>query len=174
MSDAASIRDQIAAGPSETDRAFAKAIRKRRTGPDEPEKVELPEVNVTPREGESPEMAALRAQVEALRNIVMSQKAPTSARRLGEVADAELAAEGAAAELKMVIDEATPRAKMDRDNELIFAPEDAKKIAELRANLRNLNKDVDIARALAGEIPRNHPGLKHLPPDHPVFRMGQR
>lgn len=166
----AETRERAAAGPSETDIAFAKAVRTRRTGVD---KEQAPEVAPeTPRTtgDESSEMAALRAELAQLRSIVMSKQAPTSARRAGEVADAELAAEACSAELAMVIADAKPRAKEGRDRELIYTPEDREKIDEMRVKLTDLNQKVDIARALAGEIPRTHPGLKRLPPDHPVFR----
>jgi hypothetical protein len=128
--------------------------------------------------GDSSEMSALRAELAQLRSIVMSQnKAPTNARRIGEVADAELAAEAASADLALFLDEALERVKRDRDGkpekdpdgEILYAKEDRPKIAELRAKTKELNGAVDVARAMAGLIPRTHPGLRRLPANHPVF-----
>lgn len=170
----AETRERAAAGPSETDIAFAKAVKTRRVGPD-PKPGEDEVAKMPPKAAdESDELAVLREQVAMLRSLVMSQRAPTNARRLGEVADAELAAEACSADLLVVIEEAKPRGKKDRNEEWTFAPEDHEKIQGLREKLKKLNQDVDIARALAGEISRDHPGLRHLPPEHPVFRMQPR
>jgi hypothetical protein len=166
----ADIRQRAASGPSETDIAFAKAVKTRRVGPDPKPAEEVPPMPGAASDEQS-EVAALREQVAALRSIVMSQRAPTTARRAGDVADAELAAEACGADLKMALDEAAPRGTRDRDGDMVFVGEDREKINALRAKLREMNQKVDIARALAGEIPRNHPGLKYLPADHPVFRV---
>jgi hypothetical protein len=167
--------------PTETDIAFAKALKGRRTGADR----EAPGADVAipetpPAEGGSNELAVLRAELAELRKIVQSQnKAPTSARRIGEVADAELAAETADRELAAIIDEATERAPKDKNGEVkkdangvpLLDAKDQAKIQELRKRVRKLTQEVDVARALAGLIPMTHPGLKYLPPEHPVFRV---
>ena len=161
----AEIRERAASGPSETDIAFAKAVKSRRVGPD----ADAPPP--VPAGSEGGELALLRQQVEDLRRLIAG-KAPTAARRTGEVADAEMSAEAASIELAEFLDEAKPRAKEDPHSrgEWIYPPADREKIATLRDKVKDLNQKVDIARFAAGMIPRNHPGLKFLPPDHPVFR----
>lgn len=162
---------RAAAVPTETDIAFAKAIKARRTASDKSDEAPVP-AGAPPEASGNNEVAMLKAELAELRKIVMSQnKAPTSARRIGEVADAEMAAEAVDHELMELIVEATPRAKPGPGEELIFAVEDREKIAELRKKVREHTAAVDVARALAGLIPMTHPGLKHLPPEHPVFRV---
>jgi hypothetical protein len=152
--------------PTTEDIAFARARRKRVIGPDEDDAP----VAAAPAEGggTDTEMAQLRAELAELRKMVAGQsKAPTSARRIGDVADAEQAAEEADHKLAELID-------TTKLGEGQFLPKEgisAKAVADAMAAVKKAIQQVDVARCLAGIIPKTHPGLRMLPADHPVFRV---
>jgi len=152
--------------PTTEDIAFARARRKRVIGPDEDD---VP-VAAAPVEGggADTEMAQLRAELAELRKMVAGQsKAPTSARRIGDVADAEMAAEDADQKLAELVD----TSKLGEGQFLPKQGVSEKAVTEAIAALKKAVQQVDIARCLAGIIPKTHPGLRMLPADHPVFRV---
>ncbi len=157
--------------PTDADIAFAKARRKRVTGEvptDDVTALAVPAVSITPGTTsiDSTQLAALLAEMAELRSIVMSRgKAPTDARRVGDVADAEMASEVANELFSQLIDVA-------KANSGVLAPKEGveqEKFDEALARVNAARQQVDIARCMAGIIPPTHPGLRLLPANHPVF-----
>ncbi len=158
---------------SAEDLAFARSRRKAATKEAkhvEPVETHADEPEAVEERPATSEMAALKAEMNELRAMLRqamaSNKGQTSARAQGAVADAEYAAEEANAALAALRTKFDTAANAWTLNDGVTA-EQADKAKELCDKLRI---DVDVARCLAGIIPQDHPGLRRLPPEHPVFR----